>query len=147
MTRCNFHFVCFLVLVTPASLLADEDEIRDEAHTLIMKSVGEYIEQDFTIPANYRNGEMDTGTRRIVRQQLFKGHVYWLWVATSYPDCKIELDVLDKNGLDVVIEQEEAERITGVRVNPAQTGAYYVVITITSDTPQTVDWALVYGYR
>lgn len=127
--------------------VADEEEIRDEAHTLILQSLGEYIEQDFTIPANYRNGEMDTGTRRIVRQQLFKGHVYWLWAATSFPGCEIKLDVLDNKGLDVVIERTEEDRVTGVRVNPTQTGAYYVVITITSETPQSVDWALVYGYR
>jgi len=141
-------YFCLLLAFLPCSLLAEGEEvIRDEAHTLIMESLGDYIEQDFTIPANYRNGEMETGTRRIVRQQLFKGHVYWLWVATSFPECDIKLDVLDKKGLDVVIERDESEQMMGVRVNPTQTGAYYVVITIESETQQKVDWALVYGYR
>jgi len=129
--------------------------VLDEAHSAIMEAVGGHVEDGFTIRAEYWKGELEPGTRKLVRHQLFRGNEYWFWAATSTPGAEVRLEVYDADGVPVSLERSAAGPVRGVRVTPAQTGSYYVVVQIlrtgaeqtAQGTVQLIDWALVYGYR
>lgn len=127
----------------------------DEAHSAIMEAVAGHIEDGFTIREEYWKGQLESGGKKLIRHQLFRGNEYWFWLATSAPGCELKLEVYDAEGTSVTLERSTTGTVRGVRVTPAQTGSYYILVQIsrspseqTSKVPvQLSDWALVYGYR
>ncbi|RFC43478.1 MAG: hypothetical protein DVB23_002654 [Verrucomicrobia bacterium] len=127
----------------------------DEAHAAIMEAVAGHVEDGFTIREEYWKGELESGGKKLIRHQLFRGNEYWFWVASSIPGCDVKLEVYDANGASVTLERSEKGRVRGVRVTPAQTSSFYILVQISrapgeqSGKPavQLIDWALVYGYR
>ncbi len=127
----------------------------DEAYSAIMEAITGHVEDGFTIRAEYWSGELESGTRKLVRHQLFRGNDYWFWLATSTPGCELKLEVYDSDGVSVTLERSQTGQVRGARVTPAQTGSYYIVVQIlrsgaeqsVAGPVQLIDWALVYGYR
>lgn len=127
----------------------------EEAHAAIMAAVAGHVEDGFTIREEYWKGELESGGKKLIRHQLFRGNEYWFWAATSLPGCDIKLEVYDANGVPVTLERSEKGTVRGVRVTPAQTSSFYILVQISrapgeqSAPPavQLIDWALVYGYR
>ena len=127
----------------------------DEAHAAILEAIKGHVEEGFTIREEYWKGELEPGGKKLIRHQLFRGNEYWFWMATSIPGCEMKLEVYDAEGASVTLERSATGNVRGVRVTPAQTGSYYILLQI-SPTPseqtakapvQSIDWALVYGYR
>tara|TARA_R110002096_G_scaffold24760_11_gene77971 strand:+ start:1286 stop:1687 length:402 start_codon:yes stop_codon:yes gene_type:complete len=123
----------------------------DEAHSLIMEVATPYVEEGFTIRADYWNGELETGKQKLIRHQLFRGNEYWFWLATSEPDCSLKIEVYDAEGQAVTVERTDIPNCAGARVTPAKTGSYYILVKIdwqkTSKPAGDVAWAVAYGYR
>jgi hypothetical protein len=129
--------------------------VLDEAHSAIMEAVEGHVEDGFTIRAEYWSGALEAGAKKLVRHQLVRGNEYWFWLATATPGAEVRLEVYDGDGVPVSLERSASGPVRGVRVTPSQTGFYYVVVQILRNggeqTPavpvQSIDWALVYGYR
>jgi len=124
----------------------------DEAHSAIMEAVAGHIEDGFTIREEYWKGQLESGGKKLIRHQLFRGNEYWFWSATSTPGCEIKLEVYDAAGSSVTLERATTGTVRGVRATPAQTGSHYILVQVsrtsdeqTSKAPvQLIDWALVY---
>ena len=121
--------------------------VVDEAHSIIMEAAKDFVEQRYVNRADYWSGEIESGKQKLVRHQLFRGNEYRFWVATSFPDCELQIEVYDAMGQKATLDRIEGEQCIGVRVHPANTGSYYILIKIVSKEHEKVDWALVYGYR
>ena len=122
--------------------------VVDEAYSMIMEASESYIvEEGFTLRQEYWNGEFESGKRKLAQHQLFRGNEYWFWVGTSLENCDLKIEVYDEKGNSVTVERTKGDFTAGARVTPAQTGSYYVLITIESKDEDMVDWALVYAYR
>lgn len=121
--------------------------VVDEAHSLIMEAAVGAVENGYLIRADYWSGELESGKQKLVRHQLFRGNDYRFWVATSLTGCEIQIEVYDAMGTKVTMEPEKTAQCHSVRVQPAATGSYYILVKIVSKEHPKVDWALVYGYR
>jgi hypothetical protein len=127
----------------------------EEAHAAIMEAITGHVEDGFTIREDYWKGQLEPGGKKLIRHQLFRGNEYWFWLSTGIPGCEMKLEVYNAEGTSVTLERSSTGNVHGVRVTPAQTGSYYVLVQIslpkgeqTKKAPvQSIDWALVYGYR
>lgn len=132
-----------LVLASPA--LANVDD----AHSFAMEAADPYVSQGFIVREDYYNGEVKSGQKLMIKQQLFKGNEYAFWLGTANEDCALEVKVYDDKGkaIEIAPTMGVGEFFTSVRVNPPKTGTYSVVFSVTSKTEKGVFWALAYGYR
>ncbi len=143
------------VVVAGLTISPRAHAFMDEAHAAIMEAVAGHVEDGFTIREEYWKGELESGGKKLIRHQLFRGNEYWFWLATSLPGCEIKLEVYDAEGVPVTLERATNGTVRGVRVTPAQTASYYILVQIsrpsgeqsTNPPVQLIDWALVYGYR
>lgn len=119
----------------------------DEAHSIIMQVAKPYMDDGFTLRADYWHGKTESAKQRLVRHQLFRGNEYWFWAATSMRNCKISIEVYNSAGEAVSVEKKQNAQWASSRVTPAQTGSYYILVKVESLTQANLDWALVYGYR
>ena len=121
----------------------------DDAHSFAMEAAAPYVEQGFIVREDYYNGEVKSGQKLMVKQQLYKGNDYAFWLGTANDKCKFEINVYDEKGkaIHIAPTMGTGEYFTSVRVNPPKTGTYTVVFSITSKTEVGIFWALAYGYR
>lgn len=133
----------FIAFATTASASVDD------AHSFAMEAADPYVSQGFIVREDYYNGEVKSGQKLMVKQQLFKGNEYAFWLGTANDGCKMEIKVYDEKGKSVEIAPTMGvgEYFTSVRVNPPKTGTYSVVFSVTSKTEKGLFWALAYGYR
>lgn len=132
-----------LALASPASANVDD------AHSFAMEAADPYVSQGFIVREDYYNGEVKSGQKLMIKQQLFKGNEYAFWLGTANEDCALEVKVYDDKGksIEIAPTMGVGEFFTSVRVNPPKTGTYSVVFSVTSKTEKGVFWALAYGYR
>ncbi len=139
------------VIASLALLPLSTSAMVDEAHSIIMEVATPYVEDGFTIRADYWNGEIETGKQKLIRHQLFRGNEYWFWIASSDPGCKLQIEVYDTEGQAVTVERKDSDKCSGARVTPAKTGSYYILVKIDWEDPEktagNVGWAVAYGYR
>ena len=123
--------------------------VLDEALNVAFEAAVPYIEQGFQVREDNWSGEIPSNEPKLVRHQLFRGNEYWFWLATSFEDCELTLEIFDTDGNSVAIESFSKGQTAGVRVLPSKTGTYFLRVTIKSKkgTDATLDWGLVYGYR
>ncbi len=140
-----------LLFATWALLLSPAFALVDEAHSIIMEIAAPYVNDGFTIRADYWNGEMETGKQKLIRHQLFRGNEYWFWAACTEPGCKVQIEVYDSEGQAVTVERSQAKFCSGSRVTPKKTGSFYILVKVewedAAKDPGTVKWAVAYGYR
>ncbi|MCB1230927.1 MAG: hypothetical protein KDN19_11700 [Verrucomicrobiae bacterium] len=139
----------FVVLAAIALSLAPTFAILDEALNLAFEAAIPYIEQGFEVREDTWSGEIPSGEPKLVRHQMFRGNEYWFWLATSFDDCELKLEIFDGEGNPVGIESFTNAKTAGVRVLPSKTGTYFIRVTVKSkdDRVDLLDWGLVYGYR
>lgn len=119
----------------------------DPAHAIIQQAAKPYVEDGFTLRADYWHGQVESAKQRLIRHQLFRGNEYWFWAATSAPNCKISIEVYNSSGEAISVEKRQDTQWAASRVTPAQSGSYYILVKVESLSEPLLDWALVYGYR
>ncbi len=121
----------------------------DDAHSFAMEAADPYVAQGFIVREDYYNGEVKSGQKLMIKQQLFKGNEYAFWLGTANEDCALEVKIYDDKGksIEIAPTMGVGEYFTSVRVNPPKTGTYSIVFSVTSKTEKAVFWALAYGYR
>jgi hypothetical protein len=111
-----------------------------------------FEKEGFTRREDYWGGILDARDKAIT-QQLFRGNEYWFCAGTDVLGAEIDAHVYDSDGNLVETAHQEGPRAAAVRVNPKNSGAYYVIVSgraaaeLSLPAGQAVHWAVTYGYR
>jgi hypothetical protein len=119
----------------------------DDAHSHAMEAAVPFVEQGFIVREEYWNGEVKSAQQLMIKHQMFKGNEYAFWLGTPNPDVAFTLRVLDDKGKEISVDMKAAKHHASIRVNPAKSGTYSVIFSITSQKDTGLFWALAYGYR
>jgi len=130
----------------------------NEALSIAFEAATPYVEDGYEVRQDNWSGDLKISEPKLVKHQLFRGNEYWFWAGTSFPGCSIAIEIYDSTGHAVSLESFADEGKAGVRVLPAKTGTYYILVKVEMGNPvegredkgssgDVVDWALVYGYR
>ena len=52
----------------------------DDAQSFALQAAEPYVKQGFQVREDYWGGDLASGEKKAVRQQLFKGNEYWFWM-------------------------------------------------------------------
>jgi acyl CoA:acetate/3-ketoacid CoA transferase len=106
------------------------------------------VKEGFQVREDYWGGDLGSGEKKAVRQQLFKGNEYWFWLGTEVERAKISVHIYDSDG-KLAEEQDGWQKghFAAAHVVPKTTGSYFVIVNIEESPEERTHWALVYGFR
>src|SRR5581483_1265839 len=52
----------------------------DDAQSFALEAAAPYVKEGFQVREDYWGGDLGSGEKKAVRQQLFKGNEYWFWM-------------------------------------------------------------------
>src|SRR5436309_15856387 len=67
----------------------------DDAQSFALQAAEPYVKQGFQMREDYWGGDLGSGEKKAVRQQLFKGNEYWCWLGTEVDKAKVAVHVYD----------------------------------------------------
>src|SRR6266542_969832 len=70
----------------------------DDAQSFALQAAETYVKQGFQVREDYWGGDLGSGEKKAVRQQLFKGNEYWFWLGTEVDRAKVSVHVYDSDG-------------------------------------------------
>jgi hypothetical protein len=120
----------------------------DDAHSFALQAAEPYVKEGYQVREDYWGGDLGSGEKKAVRQQLFKGNDYWFWMGSEVEQAKISVHVYDSDGK--LAEQPDGWQkghFAGAHVIPKRTGSYFVIVEIEQSPEERTHWALVYGFR
>lgn len=123
------------------------DEVKLIAQRAALAHLGG--EKPFILRESSWSGEIEPGQVRLIQVQLFKRNDYHFWIAV--PDRRAEVDVTLYDGkgerVDGTSHPYESPNVASFAASAAETGIYYLRISLqpTVETPQR--WTVVYAYR
>src|SRR5947207_15703793 len=80
-----------------ASLTAARASV-DDAQSFALQAAERYVKEGFQVREDYWGGDLGSGEKKAVRQQLFKGNEYWFWMGTEVERAKISVHIYDSEG-------------------------------------------------
>jgi hypothetical protein len=147
---------CFAkVLLRSGSLLAAVIVMQraacasvDDAQSFALQAAEPYVKQGFQVREDYWGGDLASGEKKAVRQQLFKGNEYWFWLGTEVDRAKVSVHIYDSDGkLAEEPDSWEKGHFAAAHVVPKTTGSYFVIVSVEESPEERTHWALVYGFR
>jgi hypothetical protein len=120
----------------------------DDAHSFALQAAEPYVKEGYQVREDYWGGDLGSGEKKAVRQQLFKGNDYWFWMGSEVEQAKISVHVYDSDGK--LAEQPDGWQkghFAGAHVIPKRTSSYFVIVEIEQSPEERTHWALVYGFR
>lgn len=97
---------------------------------------------------DYWAGDLASGAKKAVRQQLFKGNDYWFWLGTEVDRAKVSVHIYDSDG--ELVEQPDSwakEHSAAAHIIPKTTGSYFIIVSVEKSPAARTHWALAYGFR
>ena len=70
----------------------------DDAQSFSLQAAEPYVKEGFQVREDYWGGDLGSGEKKAVRQQLFKGNEYWFWLGTEVERAKISVHIYDSDG-------------------------------------------------
>src|ERR1700675_4367127 len=70
----------------------------DDAQSFALQAAEPYVKQGFQVREDYWGGDLGSGEKKAVRQQLFKGNEYWFWMGTEVERAKVSVHIYDAEG-------------------------------------------------
>ena len=137
------------VIVAPAAaIVASVDPTTVYARAWALLAAEPYAKQGFQVREDYWAGDLASGGRKAVRQQLFKGNEYWFWLGTEVDHAKVSVHIYDSDG-------ELAERpdswakghFAAAHIIPKTTGSYFTIVSVEKSPASRTHWVLAYGFR
>src|SRR5436853_237946 len=61
----------------------------DDAQSFALQAAEPYVKEGFQVREDYWGGDLGSGEKKAVRQQLFKGNEYWFWLGTEVERAKV----------------------------------------------------------
>src|SRR5437588_7912388 len=120
----------------------------DDAQSFALQAAEPYVKQGFQVREDYWGGDLGSGEKKAVRQQLFKGNEYWFWLGTEVDRAKVSVHVYDSDGR-LAEESDSCEKghFAAAHVVPKTTGSYFIIVSVEQSPEERTHWALVYGFR
>jgi hypothetical protein len=120
----------------------------DDAQSFALQAAEPYVKQGFQVREDYWGGDLASGEKKAVRQQLFKGKEYWFWLGTEVDRAKVSVHIYDSDGkLAEEPDSWEKGHFAAAHVVPKTTGSYFVIVSVEESPEERTHWALVYGFR
>jgi hypothetical protein len=120
----------------------------DDAQAFALQAAEPYVKQGFQIREDYWGGDLGSGEKKAVRQQLFKGNEYWFWLGTEVDRAKVSVHVYDSDGkLAEESDGWQKGHFAAAHVVPKATGSYFIIVSVEESPEERTHWALVYGFR
>jgi hypothetical protein len=120
----------------------------DDAQSFALQAAEPYVKQGFQVREDYWGGDLASGEKKAVRQQLFKGNEYWFWLGTEVDRAKVSVHVYDSDGkLAEEPDSWEKGHFAAAHIIPKTTGSYFVIVSVEESPEDRTHWALVYGFR
>jgi len=120
----------------------------DDAQSFALQAAEPYVKQGFQVREDYWGGDLGSGEKKAVRQQLFKGNEYWFWLGTEVDKAKVAVHVYDSDGkLAEESDGWEKGHLAAAHVIPKATGSYFIIVSVEESPEERTHWALVYGFR
>jgi len=97
---------------------------------------------------DYWTGDLASGERKAVRQQLFKGNEYWFCLGTEVDHAKVSVHIYNSDGK--LAEQPDSwakGHSAAAHIIPKTTGSYFIIVSVEESPAARTHWALVYGFR
>jgi hypothetical protein len=143
------------VLLRSSSLLAAVVVLQpaifasvDDAQSFALQAAEPYVKEGFQVREDYWGGDLGSGEKKAVRQQLFKGNEYWFWLGTEVDRAKVSVHIYDSDGkLAEDSAGWEKGHFAAAHVIPKNTGSYFIIVSVEESPAERTHWALVYGFR
>jgi hypothetical protein len=120
----------------------------DDAQAFALQAAEPYVKQGFQVREDYWGGDLGSGEKKAVRQQLFKGNEYWFWLGTEVDRAKVSVHVYDSDGkLTEESDSWQKGHFAAAHVVPKATGSYFIIVSVEESPEERTHWALVYGFR
>jgi hypothetical protein len=120
----------------------------DDAQSFALQAAEPYVKQGFQVREDYWGGDLASGEKKAVRQQLFKGNEYWFWLGTELDRAKESVHIYDSDGkLAEEPDSWEKGHFAAAHIVPKTTGSYFIIVSIEESPKERTYWALVYGFR
>src|SRR5258708_29944012 len=120
----------------------------DDAQAFALQAAESYVKQGFQVREDYWGGDLASGEKKAVRQQLFKGNEYWFWLGTEVDRAKVSVHIYDSDGkLAEEPDSWEKGHFAAAHVIPKTTGSYFIIVNVEESPEERTHWALVYGFR
>ena len=120
----------------------------DDAQSFALQAAEPYVKQGFQVREDYWGGDLGSGEKKAVRQQLFKGNEYWFWLGTEVDRAKVSVHIYDSDGkLAEEPDSWEKGHFAAAHVIPKTTGSYFIIVSVEESPEERTHWALVYGFR
>ncbi len=120
----------------------------DDAQSFALQAAEPYVKQGFQVREDYWGGDLASGEKKAVRQQLFKGNEYWFWLGTEVDRARVSVHIYDSDGkLAEEPDSWEKGHFAAAHVIPKTTGSYFIIVSVEQSPEERTHWALVYGFR
>jgi hypothetical protein len=140
---CTSSLLAVLVVLQPAILAS-----VDDAQSFALQAAEPYVKEGFQVREDYWGGDLGSGEKKAVRQQLFKGNEYWFWLGTEVDRAKVSVHIYDSDGkLAEDSDGWEKGHFAAAHVIPKTTGSYFIIVSVEESPEERTHWALVYGFR
>ena len=136
------------IVVLPTAIFASVDPTTVYARAFALLAAEPYVKQGFQVREDYWVGDLASGERKAVRQQLFKGNEYWFWLGTEVDHAKVSVHIYNSDG--ELAEQPDSwakEHFAAARIIPKTTGSYFIIVSVEASPAARTHWALAYGFR
>jgi hypothetical protein len=140
--RTNFLLAAVVVLQPAISASVDD------AQSFALQAAEPYVKEGFQVREDYWGGDLGSGEKKAVRQQLFKGNEYWFWLGTEVDRAKVSVHIYDSDGkLAEESDSWEKGHFAAAHIIPKTTGSYFIIVSVEESPEERTHWALVYGFR
>jgi hypothetical protein len=120
----------------------------DDAQSFALRAAEPYVKQGFQVREDYWGGDLASGEKKAVRQQIFKGNEYWFWLGTEVDRANVSVHVYDSDGkLAEEPDSWEKGHFAAAHIVPKTTGSYFIIVSVEESPEDRTHWALVYGFR
>ena len=136
------------IVVLPPAIFAQVDPTTVYARAFALSAAEPYEKKGFHVREDYWAGNLASGEKKAVRQQLFKGNEYWFWLGTEVDRAKASVHIYDSDGK--LAEQPDSwakEHLAAAHIIPKTTGSYFIIVSVEESPAPRTHWALVYGFR
>ena len=145
---CTTFLLPAIVVLSPAIFASGVDPTTVYARAFVVLAAEPYVKQGFHVREDYWPGDLASGERKAIRQQLFKGNEYWFWLGTEVDHAKVSVHIYDSDGkLAEQPDSWEKDHSAAAHVIPKTTGSYFIIVSVEESPAARTHWALAYGFR
>jgi hypothetical protein len=136
------------IVVLPPAIFAGVDPTTVYARAWAVLAAEPYVKKGFQVREDYWPGDLASGEKKAVRQQLFKGNEYWFWLGTDVDHAKVSVHIYNSDGN--LAEQPDSwakDHFAAAHIIPKTTGTYFIIVSVEESPAAHTRWVLAYGFR